>query len=82
MKKPEWIYNGQNGETDGFMFRSWGLGVHRITATPKEDVIFPNTEMFGHAGDAYGLISDLYNDPNTGFGFIFITNGFGPGHAY
>ena len=38
--------------------------------------------MFGHAGDAYGLISDLYNDPLAGFGIIFITNGYAPGHSY
>ena len=38
--------------------------------------------MFGHAGDAYGLLSDMFTEPDNGFGLIFITNGFKPGHSY
>ncbi len=36
---------------------------------------FPGVKMYGHAGDAYGLISDTYIDPETNYGIIFITNG-------
>ncbi len=31
--------------------------------------------MFGHAGDAYGLISDSFVDPENGYGFVWATNG-------
>jgi hypothetical protein len=51
------------------------LGSQLITATPGKDLIFPDTIMFGHAGDAYGLISDIFTDPSTGYAAIFITNG-------
>ena len=78
----EWTWNGSNGDNYYGLFRSWGLGVHRITAQSGGDVVFPGTAMFGHAGEAYGLISDLYVDPATGFALVFITNGYTPGNAY
>jgi CubicO group peptidase (beta-lactamase class C family) len=78
----EWTWNGSNGDNYYGLFRSWGLGVHRITAQPGGDVVFPATAFFGHAGEAYGLISDLYVYPATGFGLVFITNGYTPGNAY
>lgn len=78
----EWSWNGSNGDNYYGLFRSWGLGVHRITAQSGGDLVFPSTAMFGHAGEAYGLISDLYIDPATGFGLIFITNGYTSGNAY
>lgn len=50
-----------------------GLGSQRL----------PRSCSFGgHAGEAYGLISDLYVDPSTGFGLVFIANGYTPGNAY
>ena len=39
------------------------------------DAIFPDTVLFGHAGDAYGLISDNFIEPISGYGLIFMTNG-------
>ena len=78
----EWTWNGSNGDNYYGLFRSWGLGVHRVTAQAGGDIVFPGTAMFGHAGEAYGLISDLYVDPATGFGLVFITNGYTPGNAY
>jgi len=38
--------------------------------------------MYGHAGDSYGLISDLYGEAFANYGLIFITNGYKPDHAY
>lgn len=75
MRSTNWLYNGSNGANDRGLFLSWGLGSQLITATPGEDEIFPNTLMFGHAGDAYGLFSDVFTDPSTGYAAIFITNG-------
>jgi len=31
--------------------------------------------MFGHGGDAYGLLSDMYFSKENDFGLIFIMNG-------
>ena len=78
----EWTWNGNNGDNYFGLFRSWGSGVHRITAQQGGDVVLPNTFMVGHAGEAYGLISDLYLDPSSGFGLVFITNGYTPGNNY
>ncbi|MBK8228503.1 MAG: serine hydrolase [Flavobacteriales bacterium] len=78
----EWTWNGSNGDNYYGLFRSWGLGVHRITAQPGGDVVFPGAALFGHAGEAYGLISDLYVDPASDFGLVFLTNGYTPGNAY
>ena len=78
----EWTWNGSNGDNYYGLFRSWGLGVHRITAQPGGDVVFPGAVLFGHPGEAYGLISDLYVDPSSDFGLVFLTNGYTPGNAY
>ena len=82
MMAQNWLFNGHNGATDANLFLSWGLGVQRITAQEGKDVIFDTAQMFGHAGDAYGLLSDLFTEPKTGFGVIFITNGYKPGFSY
>jgi CubicO group peptidase (beta-lactamase class C family) len=82
MTADEWTWNGNNGDNYFGLFRSWGLGVHRITAQAGGDLVLPGTFMWGHAGEAYGLISDLYLDPGTGFGLVFLTNGYTPGNNY
>ena len=76
-----WAFNGDNGDNYNGLFRSWGLGIHRITSTPNNDVALPkSTQMFGHAGDAYGLVSNAYFDTTRHVGFVFITNGVGSGY--
>ena len=82
MKEAEWVWNGTNGDTDGGLFISWGLGVHRLLAHPHKDVIFENSVMYGHAGDAYGLISDMYHEAENQYAVIVIANGYKPGNAY
>jgi len=78
----EWTWNGSNGNNYYGLFRSWGLGAHRITAQPGGDVVFPGTLMHGHAGEAYGLISNLYFDPQSRFALVFISNGYTQGNSY
>ncbi|MEM7102933.1 MAG: serine hydrolase [Bacteroidota bacterium] len=76
----QWTYNGNNGNYYSGLFRSWGLGVHRITSTPSNDIVLPGSQMmFGHPGEAYGLVSDLYYDPVRKVGIVFMTNGVGNG---
>lgn len=77
----EWTYNGLNGNNYSGLFRSWGLGIHRVTYSPNADVVLPGSAaMFGHAGEAYGLVSDAYFDLSRKCGFVFVTNGVGAGY--
>lgn len=82
MLENNWTYNGSNGNNYYNLFNSWGLGVHRITNTNQGDIVFSDVSMFGHPGEAYGLLSDLYFNENNDYGFIFITNGYYPGGSY
>ena len=38
--------------------------------------------MWGHPGEAYGLISDLYVDPEADLALVFISNGYSAGGSY
>lgn len=74
----EWTFNGNNGNNYYGLFRSWGLGIHRITSTPGNDIALPgSSSMLGHAGEAYGLVSDAYFDTIRKVGFVFMNNGVG-----
>jgi CubicO group peptidase (beta-lactamase class C family) len=81
MTSSQWKFDGTNGDSSDGLFRSWGLGIHLITNTKGNDEIFSDSvSMFGHTGEAYGLVSDAFVDLNDNFGFIFITNGCGVGY--
>jgi CubicO group peptidase (beta-lactamase class C family) len=75
MHTPQWTFNGSNGDTDGGKERCWGLSVKILTNTPLYDLIYADAKMLGHSGDAYGLVSEFYFDPDTRSGLILITNG-------
>lgn len=70
-----WTFNGKNGDNYHNLFHEWGLGPHRITGQDGGDRIFGSLPMIGHAGEAYGLISDMYFNREKGVGVVFITNG-------
>jgi CubicO group peptidase (beta-lactamase class C family) len=76
MHTPVWTYNGSNGNNYYNLFNSWGLGVQVTTNTYEGDIVIPETAMIGHAGEAYGLISDMYFEKEKQFGVIFLTNGY------
>ena len=82
MITPHWQYNGSNGDTWDQFFLSYGLGVHRLTGQPGADVIFPGVNLIGHPGIAYGLLSDMYVDPASKLGVVFVTNGSMKGYVY
>lgn len=75
MHTPQWTYNGNNGDTDDGKDKCYGLSVHILTNTPSGDVIYSDSKMMGHGGDAYGLRSKFYFDPDSRSGLILITNG-------
>lgn len=77
----QWTYNGTNGDPYHGLFLSWGLGIHRITSTAGKDVVLPESKsMYGHAGEAYGLVSGAYFDNTRKAGLVFMTNGVGIGY--
>lgn len=44
-------------------------------ALTQNTTIIPTENMVGHTGDAYGLYSNMYFEPENKFGFVVITNG-------
>lgn len=79
MLLPQWTHTENNGDNFFGLFNSWGLGVHRslgMTGDATGDAVLPGVEMYGHPGEAYGLLSDLYVHPETGFVMAFLTNGY------
>lgn len=75
MTRIHWEYDGTNGNTWENFFLGYGLGIHLLTNQEGKDVIFPDRQMFGHAGIAYGLLSNMYVDPASGAGVIYIMSG-------
>lgn len=82
MSQPQWTYDGSNGDNYFGLFRSWGLGIHITTNATMGDIVFEGETMYGHPGEAYGLISDLYFGSQNGSGFIFLTNGCYEGYEF
>ena len=69
MLNPSWIYNGSNGNNYYGIFNTYGFGCHRTVD------LLPGEILYGHPGEAYGLISDMYFSKLKDYGIIFVTNG-------
>jgi CubicO group peptidase (beta-lactamase class C family) len=75
---PHWRYDGANGETDQGFYCLYGLAVHSLpNPLCRDDLFGGEREMFGHAGDAYGVRSGLWVDPVSGRGIAFFATGLG-----
>ena len=75
MLASEWTFDMENGNNSDNFFHSYGLATHRTTNRDTADIVFPDRNMAGHPGNAYGLLSGMYFDRASGTGIIFITNG-------
>jgi CubicO group peptidase (beta-lactamase class C family) len=77
MKTNQWTFAETNGDNYNGFFKQYGLGLHHTNLNTSD--IINNPDFFGgfvgHAGDAYGLISDGYFSEKQDFGFVIITNG-------
>jgi CubicO group peptidase (beta-lactamase class C family) len=77
MKTNQWTFAENNGDNYNGFFKQYGLGLHHTNLNTSD--IINNPDFFGafigHAGDAYGLISDGYFSEKQDFGFVIITNG-------
>ncbi len=75
MTRPQWRFDGSNGETEGGFYCAYGLGV-MILAEPgrpaacRDDPFGDGVRRIGHAGEAYGLRSGLWIDAR-GHGIAF-----------
>jgi CubicO group peptidase (beta-lactamase class C family) len=76
MHSCQWKYNGTNGDNENNLLNEWGLGFHLITNTENADVVIKNLQMIGHTGEAYGLLSSMFFDKASQFGFVFMINGY------
>lgn len=73
-----------NGDPYGGLMRAFGLGLHHISNAPADRfgpsdriVAGPAPELWGHTGDAYGLLSAMLFDPARDLGFVYIIGGTG-----
>lgn len=77
MTAPAWRFDpgGPNGEGYGGLIAAYGLGVQVLTGGPGDDIFDGSAGWLGHAGDAYGLTSGLWVDPDRGRGVAYLTTG-------
>ena len=73
-----------NGDPYGGLMRAWGLGLHHLSNAAADDygpgdrlVRGASPRLWGHMGDAYGLLSSMMFDPARDAGFIYIIGGVG-----
>ena len=81
MESMHWQYNGQNGNNYWDLFNAWGLGTHITTDLEGGDNVIRDLIMYGHPGEAYGLVSGMYYEKEENLGIIYIINGNGSGYS-
>ena len=72
--RPEWRFDGTNGETDGGFYCAYGLGVQILPGAHeqcRDDLFGSDRQMVGHAGDAYRVRSGLWVDRERGVGIAY-----------
>ena len=74
--KPNWIFDGHNGDTYGGAILNYGLGTYFIDGKSSARVCREHeVNLLGHTGAAFGLLSGFFFRPNTRDGFIYMLNG-------
>ena len=76
MMRPHWRSDGANGEQEKGFYCAYGLSVQILAQCPPGDDPFGDgLTRYGHAGDAYGLKSGLWIDPERGRGIAYFGTG-------
>ncbi|SFK52593.1 serine hydrolase domain-containing protein [Shimia haliotis] len=80
MQKPVWTFDGNNGHTYWGLMQEYGLSVQNLLGNATDegsDITWQGYTggLSGHAGEAYGLLSGLYFDTETGDGYVYILQG-------
>jgi len=79
MHREQFVCSTENTDETGVRKGNRGLSVQIIPGPAAGGVLPAGSQMIGHTGSAYGLISDFFLDPKGKYGFIFITNGMADG---
>ena len=72
--RPAWRFDGTNGATDDGFYCAYGLAAQLLptaTAGCRDDLFGGRGAMIGHAGEAYGVRSGLWIDPERGIGIAY-----------
>jgi CubicO group peptidase (beta-lactamase class C family) len=78
MRRLAWRFDGANGDTEQNFYCGYGLATQILAQCPPGDDLFGDGRpLFGHAGDAYGLRSGLWIDPERGAGIAYFATGLG-----
>jgi CubicO group peptidase (beta-lactamase class C family) len=78
MTSPTWRFDGLNGETESGFYCGYGLAVQILAqCSPTDDPFADSRLRYGHAGDAYGLRSGLWVDPQRGTGTAYFATSLG-----
>jgi len=77
---PRWRFNGSNGETDRGFYCAYGLASQSLPVAVRgcdDDLFGDGRAAVGHGGDAYGLRSGLWIEPQSGRGIAYFSTGNG-----
>lgn len=78
MFQPQWQYDGRNGDTCGRTIFAYGLGEFFVDGRgPARPCREADVSLWGHTGQAFGLLSGLFVLPGTKSGFAYVMNGEG-----
>lgn len=78
MMTPQWTYDpkASNGSTYGGTILAYGLGLYPIYGNSTSRVVKDHElDLWGHTGEAYGLLSGVFLVPGTKDGFVYMMNG-------
>lgn len=81
METPTWTFNGKNGVCP-YPLSAYGLSVFTLTGTkdtngkPAIPYIGYQGGLRGHLGDAYGLHSGFWYNPQSGEAYLFAADGY------
>lgn len=71
MARPQWMFDGSNGDSEDGFYCAYGLGVQILSHCPPHDDLFGDERPhLGHAGDAYGLKSGLWIAGTAGVAYF------------
>ncbi|MBK8047502.1 MAG: beta-lactamase family protein [Anaerolineales bacterium] len=81
----QWRYDPdrRNGNAAAGAMRAWGLGLHHLTGNPTmpgllgDQVVAGRSDiqLWGHLGNAYGLLGAMLFDPRRNTGLVYLIGG-------
>ncbi|MBC7987574.1 MAG: serine hydrolase [Sphingomonadaceae bacterium] len=75
MTTPVWADDGSNGDSSNGYYCAYGLAVQIIGVGGCPDPFGDGRVRVGHTGDAYGVVSGLWVDPEAGTGVAYFATG-------